>query len=154
MTNTNTPSLAELKRIAEAATPGPLEDIHPNADDGDIRVQVYHAHKRTVVHSDDTIAWKLNENNARFIAFLNPQTAGRLIQALVDARAALRDMINLSAKYTEYFEAVSAGEYDKNRRPAPLRDYEQMMVDQWADKGSKAMTTSAKLESSFDWTGV
>lgn len=51
-----------------AATPGPWERIEPNADDGDIRVQVYHANKRNVVHDSDSVAWKLKIDDATFIA--------------------------------------------------------------------------------------
>ena len=81
MTNTQ-----ELRRLAEVATPGPWEDVHPNADDGDIRVQRYHAEKRCRLDDEDTVAWKVSEPNAAFIAAANPQA----VLALLDELDALR----------------------------------------------------------------
>ena len=46
---------------------------------------------------------------------------------------ALTKALELSARATtktaEYFGAIEAGEYDKNRRTAPLRDYEVLVRD-------------------------
>lgn len=65
---TDSQRLDEIRRRAEAATPGPWENIYPNVDEGDIRVQVYHLEKRTVVHYSDAIAWKIKDKDAEFIA--------------------------------------------------------------------------------------
>lgn len=61
----------EIKRareVCDTATPGPWERIEPNADDGDIRVQIYYYKKRNVVIDAHSIAWKLERANADFIA--------------------------------------------------------------------------------------
>lgn len=71
--------LKEWEKLADAATEGPWEDVHPNADDGDIRVQRYHPEKRTVIHAADAVAWKLKAKDAAFIAHSNPERIKRLI---------------------------------------------------------------------------
>lgn len=68
VTMSNKTYIDEVIERASKATPGKWEDIYPNVDDGDIRVQVYHANKRNVVHDSDSVAWKLKETDARFIA--------------------------------------------------------------------------------------
>jgi hypothetical protein len=73
-------NLKSIRERAEAATPGPWEDIHPNADDGDIRVHVARPDNRTVVRDADTVAWKLKAKDAAFIAHARTD-----IPALCDA---------------------------------------------------------------------
>jgi len=41
----------------------------------------------------------------------------------------LEKLVMSVTKYHEYFGAIEVGEYEKNGRPAPLRDYETIMQD-------------------------
>ena len=83
MTNTQ-----ELRRLARAATPGPWEDVHPNADD------------------EDAVAWKVREPDAAFIAAANPQAVLALLDEL-DALRAVREVRDRE-KFNEGVEAALA----------------------------------------------
>lgn len=85
-----------LRALAEAAYRGPWEDIYPNVDDGDIRVQVVHENKRTFIQDSDAVAWRLTENNAKFIAA--SRTAIPELLTLVD---------ELEAKVERYEKALN-----------------------------------------------
>lgn len=78
----------EIRARLKAATPGPWEHVEPNADEGDIRVQAYHHHKRTVIHDCDAVAWKLKPEDAAFISQC-PTDINRLLEALSVAMEAL-----------------------------------------------------------------
>ena len=41
----------------------------------------------------------------------------------------MKKLVITVTKYHEYFGAIEVGEYEKNGRPSPLRDYENMMQD-------------------------
>lgn len=97
MTNTNTPSLAELKRVAEAATQAEwaVQDKNPadKSEPGDPAYPYtyspeYDVNTTNGEYFDDNgnddikICTLFHSGNATHIATFNPQTAGRLIQAL------------------------------------------------------------------------
>lgn len=94
-----TPREREIRVRLESATPGEWEDIHPNADEGDIRVQVYHAEKRTVVHDSDAIAWRLTADNARFFAN-SKRDISYLLSQLTTAREII-DVVKGSMEFSQ-----------------------------------------------------
>jgi len=44
-------------------------------------------------------------------------------------RAHLEKITRCLAAYNEYFSAIADGEYTSNLRPAPLRAFEQLLLD-------------------------
>ena len=107
--STNTPSLASLKAVAEAATPGPWQNILG---------LVWTESECPLAECTDLV-------DATHIATFNPQTAGRLIQALVDARATIEEELACMCKpfISEPFTCLRCN-------------------------------TLADLDAAFDWTGV
>jgi len=46
---------------------------------------------------------------------------------------AVAELVSTVQKFAEYFGAIQRGEYDNNRRPAPLRPYEELILDMAED---------------------
>jgi len=57
-----------FRKARGKATPGLMEVVYPNQDEGDVRVQTYHADKRSVVHDGDALAWKVKPEDAEFFS--------------------------------------------------------------------------------------
>jgi hypothetical protein len=97
--STNTPSLAELKRVAEAATPGPWRWMNRRTlvgDHGPRPVVLACDGKMEIRHKDSGMLVELTPSwsDPEYIATFDPQTAGRLIQALEIYEKALADTSN------------------------------------------------------------
>lgn len=67
--------------------------------------------------SDFSIAIKVVEASA----------SQKLEEKLAAAEAREADLLKVVSQYHEYFKAIERGEYDSNRRPAPLRDFEMIL---------------------------
>ena len=105
----------ELRRLAEAATPGPWETGPQESEDGRGKYWAYAvfgpdgktladtqnsdaAEIQQEVDEDGTHAWdEVGRCNAAYIAAANPQAVLGLLDALAAAREALRRLLDLSA---------------------------------------------------------
>ena len=68
-------------------------------------------------------------------SFLRAHTARHNINILLKEVRRLKKCHSALGSFVEYFDAISRGEYDKNRRPAPLRTLELTFLE----KGRKAL---------------
>ena len=156
MTTKNTPArdqapiqsaeLAELKRLAEAATPGPWE-THVITDDECCRVGLsIHADGERRPISDDDHAPL--EKDARFIAAANPATILRLLDALAAVPAAQQQ----AQSCDKLTECRHCGFYVAlNRAPAaappPAATPARELTD--ADKVAALLTMTLRADSGF-----
>lgn len=49
------------------------------------------------------------------------------ISALLEEKQNTKELLNTIVKFKEYFSAIESGEYNNNRRPSPLREYENVL---------------------------
>ena len=59
----------------------------------------------------------------------NQKELDSVFEIIETLRAKLKKTVGCLMAYNEYFGAIATGEYDSNRRPAPLRDFEQLLLD-------------------------
>ena len=61
-------------------------------------------------------------------------------------RATLDKTTRCLMAYNEYFRAIASGEYDSNRRPAPLRDFEQLLLDKGGEASKEYWAEETRTE--------
>ncbi len=106
--------LKEKREMCEKATSGYWEEVHPNADEGDIRVQVWHVHKRTIIDDSDAVAWKVKAEDAAFIA-----DARTTMPKLIDA-------LQVAVKALSHYQRLGRNDLDEHSKVA-IKDIERLL---------------------------
>jgi len=80
----------------------------------------------------DGMKWYLTKESEVTPEVEKPEKV-KVREVIPEQDRAVAELVSTVQKFAEYFGAIQRGEYDNNRRPAPLRPYEELILDMAED---------------------